>query len=111
VLIVHGDDDTNAPLGQANYFHRALSRFGAELAGQVAGCCYPITGQVLDSSPSAARSGKELDRGGQGVTNVERLGQLAFDLIPQRLAEVVLPAALAVTADYWRRRRVSVGPY
>jgi dipeptidyl aminopeptidase/acylaminoacyl peptidase len=30
VLIVHGEDDTNVPLGQAIYFHRALSRFGAE---------------------------------------------------------------------------------
>jgi dipeptidyl aminopeptidase/acylaminoacyl peptidase len=29
VLIVHGEDDTNVPLGQAIYFHRALSRFGA----------------------------------------------------------------------------------
>jgi dipeptidyl aminopeptidase/acylaminoacyl peptidase len=30
VLIVHGEDDTNVPLGQAIYFHRALSRYGAE---------------------------------------------------------------------------------
>jgi dipeptidyl aminopeptidase/acylaminoacyl peptidase len=30
VLIVHGEDDTNVPLGQAMYFHRALSRYGAE---------------------------------------------------------------------------------
>lgn len=30
VLIVHGEDDTNVPLGQATYFHRALCRFGAE---------------------------------------------------------------------------------
>jgi dipeptidyl aminopeptidase/acylaminoacyl peptidase len=30
VLIVHGEDDTNVPLGQAVYFHRALSRFGVE---------------------------------------------------------------------------------
>ena len=30
VLIVHGEDDTNVPLGQAIYFHRALSSFGAE---------------------------------------------------------------------------------
>ena len=30
VLIVHGEDDTNVPLGQAIYFHRALSRFGAK---------------------------------------------------------------------------------
>jgi len=30
VLIVHGEDDTNVPLGQAIHFHRALSRYGAE---------------------------------------------------------------------------------
>jgi dipeptidyl aminopeptidase/acylaminoacyl peptidase len=30
VLIVHGEDDTNVPLGQSIYFHRALSRYGAE---------------------------------------------------------------------------------
>lgn len=30
VLILHGQDDTNVPLGQATYFHRALSRFGVE---------------------------------------------------------------------------------
>ena len=30
VLIVHGEDDTNVPLAQAIYFHRALSRYGAE---------------------------------------------------------------------------------
>jgi|HubBroStandDraft_1064217.scaffolds.fasta_scaffold03627_5 dipeptidyl aminopeptidase/acylaminoacyl peptidase len=30
VLIMHGEDDTNVPLGQAIYFHRALSRYGAE---------------------------------------------------------------------------------
>ena len=30
VLIVHGEDDTNVPLGQAIYFHRALSWFGAK---------------------------------------------------------------------------------
>jgi dipeptidyl aminopeptidase/acylaminoacyl peptidase len=28
VLIVHGEDDTNVPLGQATYFHRALCQFG-----------------------------------------------------------------------------------
>jgi dipeptidyl aminopeptidase/acylaminoacyl peptidase len=27
---VHGQDDTNVPLGQAVYFHRALSAFGVE---------------------------------------------------------------------------------
>ncbi len=30
VLIVHGEDDTNVPLAQAIYFHRALSQYGAE---------------------------------------------------------------------------------
>jgi dipeptidyl aminopeptidase/acylaminoacyl peptidase len=30
VLIVHGENDTNVPVSQAIYFHRALSRFGAE---------------------------------------------------------------------------------
>ena len=30
VLIVHGQDDTNVPVGQAVYFHRALSHFGVE---------------------------------------------------------------------------------
>lgn len=30
VLIVHGADDTNVPLSQAEYFHRALRRFGVE---------------------------------------------------------------------------------
>jgi dipeptidyl aminopeptidase/acylaminoacyl peptidase len=30
VLILHGEDDTNVPLGQAIYFHRALSHFGIE---------------------------------------------------------------------------------
>lgn len=30
VLIVHGADDSNVPLGQAEYFHRALRRFGVE---------------------------------------------------------------------------------
>jgi dipeptidyl aminopeptidase/acylaminoacyl peptidase len=30
VLILHGADDTNVPVGQAMYFHRALSQFGAE---------------------------------------------------------------------------------
>jgi len=30
VLIVHGEDDINVPLAQAIYFHRALSRYGAE---------------------------------------------------------------------------------
>ena len=30
VLILHGEDDTNVPVGQATYFHRALMEFGAE---------------------------------------------------------------------------------
>jgi dipeptidyl aminopeptidase/acylaminoacyl peptidase len=30
VLIVHGEEDANVPLGQAVYFHRALSWYGAE---------------------------------------------------------------------------------
>jgi dipeptidyl aminopeptidase/acylaminoacyl peptidase len=30
VLILHGEDDTNVPLAQAVYFHRALSHFGTE---------------------------------------------------------------------------------
>jgi dipeptidyl aminopeptidase/acylaminoacyl peptidase len=30
VLILHGEDDTNVPVGQATYFHRALIQFGNE---------------------------------------------------------------------------------
>ena len=30
VLIVHGEQDTNVPLGQAQYFHSALRHFGVE---------------------------------------------------------------------------------
>jgi dipeptidyl aminopeptidase/acylaminoacyl peptidase len=30
VLILHGESDTNVPVGQAMYFHRALTHFGAE---------------------------------------------------------------------------------
>ena len=30
MLIVHGEDDTNVPVSQAIYFHRALSWYGAE---------------------------------------------------------------------------------
>lgn len=30
VLILHGEDDTNVPLGQAIHFHRALRHFGVE---------------------------------------------------------------------------------
>ena len=30
VLILHGENDTNVPVGQAEYFHRALRRFGVK---------------------------------------------------------------------------------
>lgn len=30
VLILHGENDTNVPAGQAMYFHRALTQFGTE---------------------------------------------------------------------------------
>ncbi|MDQ2811933.1 MAG: prolyl oligopeptidase family serine peptidase [Actinomycetota bacterium] len=30
VLILHGEDDTNIPVGHATYFHRALTQFGTE---------------------------------------------------------------------------------
>jgi dipeptidyl aminopeptidase/acylaminoacyl peptidase len=30
VLILHGAEDTNVPLGQSVYFHRALRHFGVE---------------------------------------------------------------------------------
>ena len=30
VLILHGENDTNIPVGQAMYFHRALTQFGIE---------------------------------------------------------------------------------
>jgi dipeptidyl aminopeptidase/acylaminoacyl peptidase len=30
VLILHGEDDTNVPVGQAMYFQRALTQFSAE---------------------------------------------------------------------------------
>ncbi|WP_406313627.1 S9 family peptidase [Streptosporangium sp. NBC_01639] len=30
VLILHGEDDTNVPIGQATYFHRALRTYGVE---------------------------------------------------------------------------------
>jgi dipeptidyl aminopeptidase/acylaminoacyl peptidase len=30
VLILHGENDTNIPVGQAIYFHRALTQFGIE---------------------------------------------------------------------------------
>jgi predicted esterase len=30
VLILHGENDTNVPVSQAEFFHRALRRFGVE---------------------------------------------------------------------------------
>ena len=30
MLILHGEDDSNVPVGQATYFHRALTQFGTE---------------------------------------------------------------------------------
>lgn len=30
MLILHGEDDTNVPVGQAVYFHRALTEFAVE---------------------------------------------------------------------------------
>lgn len=30
VLILHGEDDTNVPVGQGEFFHRALRHFGVE---------------------------------------------------------------------------------
>ncbi|HMG65331.1 MAG TPA: prolyl oligopeptidase family serine peptidase, partial [Streptosporangiaceae bacterium] len=43
VLIVHGEDDTNVPVGQAVYLHRALRRFGVEHEFVV----YPREGHML----------------------------------------------------------------
>ncbi|MEV5896197.1 alpha/beta hydrolase family protein [Nonomuraea fuscirosea] len=43
VLILHGEDDANVPLGQATYFHRALRRFGGEHEFVV----YPREGHVI----------------------------------------------------------------
>ncbi|HEY3868461.1 MAG TPA: prolyl oligopeptidase family serine peptidase [Actinocrinis sp.] len=43
VLIVHGQDDTNVPLGQSLFFHRALRRFGVEHEFVV----YPREGHTL----------------------------------------------------------------
>lgn len=44
LLILHGEEDTNVPLGQAIHFHRALRRFGAEHEFVV----YPREGHGLD---------------------------------------------------------------
>lgn len=30
MLILHGENDTNVPVSQAEFFHRALRRFGVE---------------------------------------------------------------------------------
>jgi dipeptidyl aminopeptidase/acylaminoacyl peptidase len=43
VLILHGAEDTNVPLGQAVYFHRALRHFGAEHEFVI----YPREGHVI----------------------------------------------------------------
>jgi dipeptidyl aminopeptidase/acylaminoacyl peptidase len=43
VLIVHGQEDTNVPIGQAVYFHRALYRFGVEHEFVV----YPREGHLI----------------------------------------------------------------
>ncbi|MEU6672163.1 S9 family peptidase [Streptomyces sp. NPDC046727] len=44
VLILHGEEDTNVPLGQAIHFHRALRHFGVEHEFVV----YPREGHGLD---------------------------------------------------------------
>ncbi|MEY9871431.1 dipeptidyl aminopeptidase/acylaminoacyl peptidase [Streptacidiphilus sp. MAP12-33] len=44
VLILHGEEDTNVPLGQALHFHRALRHFGVEHEFVV----YPREGHGLD---------------------------------------------------------------
>jgi len=44
VLILHGEQDTNVPLGQAVYFHRALRHFGVDHELVV----YPREGHGLD---------------------------------------------------------------
>jgi acetyl esterase/lipase len=51
VLIVHGEDDTNVPIDQAIFFHRALSQFGAEHEFVV----YPREGHGLGGAQSPAR--------------------------------------------------------
>ncbi|WP_030909637.1 S9 family peptidase [Streptomyces sp. NRRL F-5126] len=43
VLILHGEEDTNVPLGQATFFHRALCRFGVEHEFVV----YPREGHLI----------------------------------------------------------------
>lgn len=43
VLILHGENDTNVPLGQATFFHRALRHFGVEHAFVV----YPREGHAI----------------------------------------------------------------
>jgi len=44
VLILHGQQDTNVPVGQAMYFHRALDRFGVEHELVI----YPREGHSID---------------------------------------------------------------
>jgi dipeptidyl aminopeptidase/acylaminoacyl peptidase len=44
VLILHGEEDTNVPLGQALHFHRALRHFGVDHEFVV----YPREGHGLD---------------------------------------------------------------
>ena len=43
VLILHGQDDTNVPIGQATFFHRALWRFGVDHEFVV----YPREGHLI----------------------------------------------------------------
>ncbi|HEY3481133.1 MAG TPA: S9 family peptidase [Streptomyces sp.] len=47
VLILHGEEDTNVPLGQAIHFHRALRHFGVEHEFVV----YPREGHGLQERP------------------------------------------------------------
>ena len=51
VLILHGEQDTNVPLGQAMYFHRALRHFGVEHEFVV----YPREGHGSGTRPPARR--------------------------------------------------------
>ncbi|MGD0065485.1 MAG: prolyl oligopeptidase family serine peptidase [Streptosporangiaceae bacterium] len=44
VLILHGQQDANVPVGQATYFHRALDRFGVEHELVI----YPREGHSID---------------------------------------------------------------
>ncbi|MDH6128099.1 prolyl oligopeptidase family serine peptidase [Kitasatospora sp. GP82] len=53
VLILHGEDDTNVPLGQATFFHRALRRFGVEHEFVV----YPREGHTIWINSERGRRG------------------------------------------------------